>query len=230
MAPLRIFLAILSLPLLASTRSETASASAARSPSDHPVIEVVGDSILFGVGLGDGPEEKTPESAFPALLAGRLEALVTLQGWPGAMAGQIADIYPEASPHQAEDAYAKDPDWVLINLGANHRHHSSREFRNQMDRLVDRVRLTHPDSRIVLMNFFRMRPDRLDTLETIKRLRNDSTIEVWDVRKALVGYTDKGVHPDRESHRQLSLLLAERIGAQRNPLPLSENGKRIQTP
>lgn len=182
-------------------------------PPGLPSFEVVGDSILFGSGLADDSKGLRPEKAFPALLAAKLGMKADLQGWSGAQAGRIAARYPMKTD-ETQGVRRGDPQWILVNLGANHRTQSRREYTGQLESLVNRIVEENPGKPIILLNFFRMRPDRLGTLRAVARDREkEADIQVWDVRACLVGYTDAGIHPDRESHRRLADVLAEKLSS-----------------
>lgn len=178
--------------------------------SNSCLIEIIGDSIARGEGLTEHAEDQDPSIAFPALLSEELKLEIHVKGWPGAMAGQIASTYAEKLG-EIDSEKVGHPDLIFINLGANHRHHSSREYEKQMHQLLAVVSHSHPDSRIVLLNFFRMRPNRLPSLERLAARFPANMVIVWDVRATLVGYVDYGIHPDKESHRKLTAEVVKRM-------------------
>jgi hypothetical protein len=110
-------------------------------------------------------------------------------------------------------------DLVLINLGANKRQEDNAHFFGDMKHLVDLIRTRHGGVRIVLLNFFRMTPNRLPGLLALAKLYPHDVF-VFDARPYLLGYSDGGVHPDVVSHRKLADALADYVTRELLPSPV----------
>jgi lysophospholipase L1-like esterase len=116
------------------------------------------------------------------------------------------------------------PDVVFVNVGANDRWKRDHYYQAQMRVLVDNVLAVWPGTRVVLLNFFHMTPNRLPALKNVARSYPDGKVVCLDVRRHLVGYSDQRLHPDAESHAKLaegledylrSVLPGDRLGPMR---------------
>jgi Lysophospholipase L1 and related esterases len=131
-------------PSSADADSASMDRTAASRPSEErPTIVFVGTSLTAGLGLAD------PDEAYPALIQGKLDSLglnyrVVNAGVSGeTSAGALKSIgWLMRAP----------ADVVVIETGANDglRGLSVQALRANMQGIIDSVRATHPDARIVI--------------------------------------------------------------------------------
>lgn len=181
-------------------------------PPPRPLLEFVGDSISCGDSiLGRGEEGWKGASdarlSFPWLLGDLLRAETRLCAFPGATLERLIHAYPRIRTSPDIFPPALPADWVILNVGANDRNLPKAVFKANLTRLLELCAEANPKARILLLNFFRMSPDRLPLLREVATAFPIATVEVLDVRSTLVGYSDAAVHPDAPSHRNLASLL-----------------------
>lgn len=180
-------------------------------PRRDLLLDFLGDSITAGVAvLGRGGAWSTNSDValtYAYLASEKLGARYRIRAFPGADSLEVTPRYAyvrKGRPLESEPC----PDYVVINLGANARRENGAQFKERMRNLLDIVVGTHPRARIVLLNFFRMRPDRWPALQEVAAAYPGGRVACMDVRACLVDYSDKGVHPGVSSHRLLADTLA----------------------
>ena len=181
-----------------------------RPPPDlpgKPVLEFIGDSILAGAYIQGRSENWELDSdarlAFPFLLADRLQTPYRLCALPGQrLSESIRRISSPTDPLFPPDS--RSPGLVLINIGANERTLSDREYLAGMRTLIRSVLAARPEARVILLNFHRMTPDRWPALQQLARSTPHGRVLCFDARACLTGYSDNGIHPDAASHQQLA--------------------------
>lgn len=174
-------------------------------------LDVIGDSVTAGISIygrsGNGLTNSDVSLSYAFLLAEHLHMVPRIRGYPGAstrvLSGRIP-YYQENIPLPV----ARDVGLVIVNVGANDRQISNLSYLQDMKRLMDAVSNTYPGARVVLLNFFRMTPDRWPVLQTVAKSYPGQAVDCFDARPYLVGYGDEGVHPDVESHQRLASALA----------------------
>jgi hypothetical protein len=174
-------------------------------------LDFVGDSITAGVviqgraGRWDNNSDVTLTYAYilPELLGARYR----IRAYPGADCLDLTAWYPYYRKGIPLESSAP-PDYIFINLGANARRERESEFKARLQTLMNVVLNTHGSSTIVLLNFFRMRPDRWPIIQNVAASYSFGRVICFDARPYLVDYSDKGVHPGVESHRLLAQALA----------------------
>lgn len=185
----------------------------APAPSFHRPLIWVGDSIMTGVAIHGrhGPVEARDQAslAFPWLVADRLDAASILIARSGASVRELAECWRERQP--ARPATASAAPLVMINAGANDIRTPVPVFQQQYQELLDAIRQCHPDATFVLLNFFRSRPNRIDTLRRLVAADREGRTHFLDVHRHITGYADRGVHPDQASHAALALALEDWI-------------------
>jgi hypothetical protein len=170
-------------------------------PRTSPSVMFIGDSITSGgCLLGRGGSwriisDVTQTYAF--LLADKIRAKYQILAIPGGTTTSFLDVF------SLESAPSEKPCLVVINFGANERTKHRDKYSQQMRNLVHSVLKCYPATHIVLLNFMRMTPNRLPALEDVASEFSDERVSVFDARPFLVNYSDKGIHPDVESHRRL---------------------------
>jgi len=180
-------------------------------PLKRLMVEFLGDSITSGDGLcgrsGNPLVDADASLTYAFLLAERLGCSYRIRGYPGASPRIVTDklVWLDKGRTIKEDL---KPDMVFINLGANRRVDSDVQYLSDMKGLVEGIRDQYAGVKIVLMNFFRMTPDRMPVLASLAK-KYPGEVSVFDARPYLVGYSDSGVHPDKESHRRLAAALEE---------------------
>jgi hypothetical protein len=183
-------------------------------PRNDVLLDFIGDSITVGVDIsghsGSWAENSDVTLSYAFLLAERLRARYRIRAFPGSGCRDIADKFPffqKSIPLPADEL----PDIVFVNIAANNREMGSTQYRTQMRNLLDIIFGSYPGTRVVLLNFCRMTPNRLPILAELARSYPKGTVTTFDARPYLVGYSDEGVHPDAESHRKLSDALADYV-------------------
>lgn len=172
-------------------------------------VDFVGDSITVGASIAgrtnDWHLNFDASCTYSFQLAEALSADYRIWAFGGARGGDLLAYLPRQMAETSEDA----PEIVFINVGANNRSLTEGAYGQLMRLLVDAVRATFPQTRVVLLNFFRMTPNRLPSLRKLSQTYPPGTVRCFDARPYLVGYSDGGVHPDPESHAQLARALAD---------------------
>ena len=193
--------------IFAGVDAESGSTIAA--PAVETVVDFLGDSITVGHSIhGRSGDTNSDASLAFGYLVGLTPGIhARIRGYPGARIATLSRLYPFAAPG-VPLPLRPAPRWVVVNGGANDRDLSARQYRQALDELVATIRATHPDARIVLLNFFRMTPNRLPILREIAAGARDSRILAFDARPHLVDYSDGRTHPGPESHRRLGVALA----------------------
>lgn len=177
-------------------------------------VDFIGDSITVGDGILGRSEawdqDFDASLSFAFKLAEILQFSYRIQAVGGARGGQIVSQY--AAVQQAGMPVPDgQPDLVFVNVGANNRSMDADQYRVMMRKLLDQIFAMHPETRVVLLNFFRMTPNRLPTLRELARAYPSGAVTCFDARAHLVGYSDGGVHPNAESHSRLALALADLV-------------------
>lgn len=185
------------------------------------LLEFIGDSITAGaciLGRSGCPEQDSdPRLTYAFRLAERLGIPYRIRAVPGErIEGMVRQF--AAQPAPGSTPLAEIPALVLINIGANDRTMDEKEYRAGMSDLLREVLAAYPGTRVVLLNFHRMIPNRWPVLTTLAQAHSDGSVVCFDARPYLVGYSDGGVHPDVESHRLLADALHDWI-VQNNFLP-----------
>ena len=180
-------------------------------PRNSILLDFIGDSITAGTVIlgrsGSWSENSNVALTYAFLLAERLQANYRIRGFPGIGCDEIASKVPffrKSLPLPRDPR----PDIVFVNIAANDREKQSNVYRGQMRNLLDVIFTTYPETHIVLLNFCRMTPNRLPVLQELASLYSSGKVVCFDARPYLVGYSDKGVHPDADSHNRLSEALA----------------------
>ena len=173
-------------------------------------LEFIGDSVVAGHVIHGRHDDVLTTSdcrfTFAHRLAESLAGRRSILGFPGARLMSMTErletlgygegMLGDVSPHA-----------VVVNVGANDRTLSNAEYLNGMRDLIAYIRAKRPTARIVLLDFFRMRPNRGKLLRALARESADWDVYAFDTRPYLVGYSDLGVHPDVASHKRLSAAL-----------------------
>lgn len=178
----------------------------------EPVVEFIGDSITAGVVIHgrDGAWSNNSDASltYAFLAADRLRLPYRIRGYPGSPCDGLARNYPwfrTGIPLPTNET----PAIVVVNLGANDRPKSAADYQAGAGNLLKTIFATYPKTRVVLMNFCRMTPNRLPVLKTLSQSYPTGRVSLFDARRYLVGYSDEGVHPDVESHRRLADALSD---------------------
>jgi hypothetical protein len=180
---------------------------------EAPCVEFLGDSITSGDHIhgrsGDPLIDADSMATYAFILAESMGVSYRIRGYPGASARDVREQFAwfKAGVPMIE---IRPDDLVFINLGANKRQEDYARFFEDMKQLVDSVRAQHCGVKIVLLNFFRMTPNRMPSLVALAKLYPHD-VYVFDARPYLVGYSDSGVHPDVVSHRKLAFALADYV-------------------
>lgn len=176
---------------------------------DRPIVEFLGDSITSGDDIcgrsGDPLIDADATATFAFLLVERINCSYRIRGIPGVGAYEVGDWLPQYKPG-IPLLDNRPVDLVVINLGANKREDRDVRFVADTRRLVDKVRSRDHGVKTILMNFFRMTPDRMPDLVALAK-EYPGDVYVFDARPYLVGYSDGSVHPNKESHRRLATSL-----------------------
>ena len=174
----------------------------------HFRMDFIGDSITAGFGiLGRSAvwdRDFDASLTYSFKLAEMLAADYRIWAFGGATGGQLVVQLPRVPAETSSN----HPGVVFINVGANNRSTSSTHYRAMMKQLLARVFEAQPQTRVVLLNFFRMTPNRLPILRELAKTYPPGAVRCFDARAYLVGYSDGGVHPDAESHGRLACALA----------------------
>lgn len=171
-------------------------------------MDFIGDSITAGDGIlgrtRDWGRNFDASLTFLFQLAELLQADYRIWAFGGARGEHLVSQLPTVPAEPG----GVPPDLTFINVGANNRSTDSMQYRVLMSQLLRQVFSAHPQTRVVLLNFFRMTPNRLPILQELARTYLPGTVRCFDARACLVGYSDGGVHPDPESHARLAKALA----------------------
>lgn len=172
-------------------------------------VDFVGDSITVGASIAgrtnDWHLNFDASRTFSFQLAEALSADYRIWAFGGARGGDILAYLPR----QLAETNGDVPGIVFINVGANNRSLTEDAYGQLMRQLVDASIAACPQAKVVLLNFFRMTPNRLPSLRKLSQAYPPGTVCCFDARPYLVGYSDGGVHPDPESHAQLARALAD---------------------
>lgn len=173
------------------------------------VVDFIGDSIMAGDSIHGREGDETSDASLSFGYRVGLEPgfHARIRGYPGARTAELSRVYPWAAP-RIPLPRLPSPRWVVVNSGANDRNLPAWAYRRQMTELVASIRALHPDAGIVLLNFFRMTPNRLPILREIATRDATGKVVAFDARPHLVDYSDGNVHPGPESHRRLGIALA----------------------
>lgn len=170
----------------------------------------LGDSIMTGVAIGGrhGGEltHDNAMKAFPWIVAHHIDAPSYLVARPGASVRELSSVWRD-SLKSFPTRPGEEP-LVIVNSGANDIRTPVPIFQKQFEELLAEIRMECPNSDILLLNFFRSRPDRSDTLIRLTKSTGTSHVQFLDVRRDLTGYSDRGVHPDPASHAALAAELS----------------------
>ena len=172
-------------------------------------VDFVGDSITVGASIAgrtnDWHLNFDASLTFSFQLAEVLSADYRIWAFGGARGGDLLSRLPRQLGEISENV----PRIVFINVGANNRSLPEDAYGQLMRQLVDASRAASPQAKVVLLNFFRMTPNRLPSLRKLSETYPRGTVTCFDARPYLVGYSDGGVHPDPESHARLARALAD---------------------
>ena len=178
------------------------------------LLDFIGDSITVGANIlgrsGSWSENSNATLTYGFLLAEGLQARYRIRAFPGSGCDDISDRFPFFQKTVSLPTN-EQPDLVFVNIGANNRELENPEYRNQMRTLLDVIFGTYPRTRVVLLNFCRMTPNRLPVLKELAQSYPEGAVSCFDSRPYLVGYSDEGVHPDTESHRKLADALGDYV-------------------
>lgn len=182
------------------------------------IMDFIGDSITAGCAIsgadGDPLQDANAADTFGFKLSELLGAAGRMFAHPGGTCDEVRECYPLFRFGLPVDTNAT-PRVVIVNVGANDRFLKETRYVMSVRQLVDRVRSYYPDTVVVLLNFFRMTPDRLPALQRIAGSYPDGDVTCFDARPYLVDYSDQGVHPGTESHSRLAEALTEFIRSER---------------
>lgn len=175
-----------------------------------------GDSITAGEAIrGRRPEwqEASDVTLTFGFRAARSAGLnYEIRAFPGAGASLLTERlarFRDDLPAPTSPA----PDWMVINAGANDRHLSARAYRRVIGDLLRQALSLYPETHILLLNFFRMTPNRLPDLQYAATRYGDGRTMILDTRACLVDYSDGNVHPGTQSHQKLADVLTEWLAA-----------------
>lgn len=178
------------------------------------LLDFTGDSITVGECIagrsGSWVENSNATLTYAFQLAEKLHARYRMRAFAGARCDALADrfvYFRKSVPLAAHEA----PDIVFVNIGANDRAREATQYRAELHNFLEVIFKTYPKARVVLLNFCRMTPNRLPVLKELSAAYPSGAVTCFDARPYLVGYSDKGVHPDVESHRRLAEALAEYV-------------------
>lgn len=136
------------------------------------LVDFIGDSITAGVAIhgreGAWSTVSDASLTYGYLLAEALGIRYRLRAFPGARCQDLAArfaFFQKGVPLPP----AESPQLVFVNIGANNRGDDAAEYRGEMRRLLEVILLTYPRTRVVLLNFMRMTPNRLPTLKELAR-------------------------------------------------------------
>lgn len=176
-------------------------------PTNHSMLDFIGDSITAGVVIlgrsGTWAEHSDASLTYAFQLAERIGARYRIRSFPGGKSDDISGrcaFFRKGIPLSINE----QPDIVFINIGANDRAKKNDHYRTKMRAILNVTFSVYPTTKIVLLNFFRMTPDRMPVLEELARSYPDGRVMCFDTRPYLMGYSDRGVHPDVASHRKLA--------------------------
>lgn len=173
-------------------------------------IEFIGDSITVGDVIhgrdGAWHENSDVTLTYSYILGNKLGVPYSLRAFPGSRASDWLDRFPffqKSIPVHTTNP----PDVVFVNIGANSRHDGATKHFRDMNALLDLIFDTYPQTKVVLLNFFRMTPERLPVHQQLCRSYPEGRVLSFDARPYLVGYSDSNLHPNVESHRRLAIAL-----------------------
>lgn len=185
-------------------------------------VDFVGDSITVGASIAgrtnDWHQNFDASRTYSFQLAEALSADYRIWAFGGARGRDLLSHWPGQLAETSESA----PRIVFINVGANNRSLPEDAYAQVMRQLVDASRAVCPQAKVVLLNFFRMTPNRLPSLHKLSQTYPPGTVRCFDARPYLVGYSDGGVHPDPESHARLARALADWIRTELMPSHFAE--------
>ena len=174
---------------------------------DEILVDFIGDSITAGVDIL-GRSEKWEQDSDASLtyafqLGEKMGARYRIRGFRGE---NLGDIAPKIHFFRKDIPFSTNelPDIVFVNMGANDREKNEARYREGMRNLLNGVFAGNAHVHVVLLNFYRMTPNRLPTLKELAQSFPRGAVVCFDARPYLVGYSDQGVHPDVQSHRLLA--------------------------
>lgn len=173
-------------------------------------IEFIGDSITVGDVIhgrdGAWNENSDVTLTYSYILGNALGIPYDIRAFPGSRCSDWLDRFPcfrKSMPVSHENP----PEVVFVNLGANERLDGASKYFRNMHSLLDLIFETYPETRVVLLNFFRMTPERLPVHLQLSRCYPEGRVLSFDARPCLVGYSDTNLHPNIESHQRLAAAL-----------------------
>jgi lysophospholipase L1-like esterase len=186
--------------------------SFARQRSRRLMLDFLGDSITVGDAIlgsdGSWTNRSDATLTFGYLLAAKLDAQYRIRGFPGENCETIlrkATSFRQGIPLSTN----VPPDAVFVNIGANDRWTREGTLHHGMRTLVAGLLDAWPNTRVVLLNFHRMTPNRLPMLKAVAQSFPTGRVVCFDARPYLTGYSDERIHPDAESHSRLAAALAK---------------------
>jgi len=172
-----------------------------------PVLDFIGDSITAGLCLsGVSPsriQDADASQTYAFRLAEKLQSQYRIRAFPGDGFEDLVGKFPyfrKGVPLSVDET----PALLFVNIGANERLKDKMSYRSGARNLLNAIFKMYPDTRVVLLNFYRMTPNRFPILNEVARLYPVGSVTCFDARPFLVGYSDEGIHPDTESHRLLT--------------------------
>jgi hypothetical protein len=196
------------------TLEDGASLEPPRERRNGVLFEFLGDSITAGDAILGRSSSWAADSdatlTYAFRLAESLHVGYRIRAFPGAKCDEICRKFPFAR-RSIPIAAETPPRVVFVNIAANDRLKGDAQYQAQMRVLLDLIFQTYPATKVILLNFHRMTPNRLPVLKELARSYPPGTVMWFDTRPYLVGYSDKGVHPDVESHARLAAALAAHV-------------------
>lgn len=196
------------------------------------IIELVGDSITEGVLIDESyknnftteqynrPLQDDVTATYGYLTAEALELEPICMGY-GAVGttksgcGSVPRA-AEAYPYCFNEAPVPDyePDYILINHGANDKSNGSEKYIDGYEKLLDVIRTMHPDSKIIVLSAFcEVYPEELKFLITKYNKEYNTDILFIDTKGWIPA---EPIHPLRDGHKiiaeKLTSILKEELG------------------
>lgn len=213
---------------------------------DRYSIDFYGDSLTAGLGMLGNPEDPTYKTydqnvavGYASIASSMLKAdwsLMAISGFPMAISPytgdskikRVPDVLPCADfdgdhmPDELPQWKGKDPNLVVINLGANDRNYRNtfpdeegiikKLFVEKYNEFLDKLENKYPQTDILLLSFTEYMEQGFDELvkEVYKTRNNPKVHQLSIVLDGPQTYGTAG-HPTREMHRKYGEALAKFI-------------------
>lgn len=184
--------------------------------STRKTIEFVGDSITEGVfvdeALGDGlswegrpyQDDVTATYAWTVAQALDLDPIISAYGGVG-VCEKGCEVPP--APYMYPYCYEKEPipyrnpNYILMNFGANDRQHSKVEFITEYQRLIETIRGHNPLSQLIILSPFCGAFEH-ELLTLVEEYRNKGVDIAFISSRGWI--PEEPLHPLREGHKVLA--------------------------